>query len=109
MTPETNTSSVVAIRGAWTGEVADPARTFTGTVTTSELSGLQPGDEVSVAYQSSGGRVPGAKEHGRYALSAHGYVWPLMSFVTHPNTGGVQRDDIHERDWLAEVLPAKSV
>ncbi|MDB5046234.1 MAG: hypothetical protein JWQ08_2284 [Deinococcus sp.] len=109
MTPETSASIIVAVRGAWSGEVADPARIFTGTVTTSELGGLQPGDEVSVAYQSSGGRVPGAKEHGLYALNARGQVWPLMRFGAHPSTGGTQKDDTRESDWVAEVLPTKAV
>ncbi|THF69026.1 hypothetical protein E7T06_13775 [Deinococcus sp. Arct2-2] len=108
MTLETNLPIIVTIRGAWSGEVADPARAFAGIVTASDLSALASGDAVKVVYQSSGSRVPGAGEHGRYALRAAGREWPLMRFGAHASTGGTRKDDTHQGDWIAEVLPAKT-
>jgi hypothetical protein len=107
MTLETTTPIIVNIRGAWSGEVEDPHRAFAGIVIASDLSALQAGDQVSVRYHSSRNRVPGATEHGHYSLSAAGHEWPLMRFGVQANTGGHRRDDTHESEWLAEVLPAK--
>lgn len=108
MTLETHLPIIVTIRGAWSGEVSDPARAFAGIVTASDLSALLPGNAVKVVYHSSGSRVPGAGEHGRYALSAAGREWPLMRFGAHASAGGTRKDEALESDWIAEVLPAKT-
>ncbi|UQN07109.1 hypothetical protein [Deinococcus sp. QL22] len=107
MTLETNLPIIVTIRGAWIGDVSDPARAFAGVVNTSDLGALRSGDAVKVVYQSSGSRIPGAGEHGRYALSAAGREWPLMRFGAHASTGGTRQDESLESNWIAEVLPAK--
>ena len=116
MTPEQSNPTPAArprdvrhltVHGAWQGEVGDPQRVFGGTVTASDHPALACGERVTVRYQTGAGRVPGAGEHGHYALSSGGGTYPLVSFTCRSaaTTGRHGTDDTRPADWQVVVQP----
>lgn len=97
----------LTVHGAWQGEVGDPRRVFTGTVTASAHPDLPSGERVTVLYRTDAGRVPGAGEHGQYALSCGGQTYPLVSFTCRAatTTGKHGTDDTRPADWQVVVQP----
>lgn len=96
----------VTLRGAWQGQVGDPARRFQGTVTESGHSDVAVSSPAQVVFEHSGQRVSGASDHGTYVLTVNEQRLPLMSFTCHSTatTGSRGHDDTQEADWRAQPL-----